>query len=43
MWIDWIRVLMTWTVAVGVVVGVLLIAAYGFVLWVLARADETFD
>lgn len=43
MWIDWIRALMTWTVAVGVVVGVLLIAAYGFVLWVLARADETSD
>jgi hypothetical protein len=42
-WMDWIRNLMTWTIAVGIVVGALLIAAYAFIVWVLARADEVFE
>ncbi len=40
---DWFRSLMTAGVGFGVIVSLLVAAAYGYVLWVLARAGEVFD
>ncbi|HEY7451108.1 MAG TPA: hypothetical protein VIA02_01150 [Candidatus Limnocylindria bacterium] len=42
-WTNWIRSLMTAAVGFGVLVSLAVGAAYGFVLVVLARADEVFD
>lgn len=40
---DWFRTVMTAGVGFGVLVGLVVGAAYVFVLWVLARSDEVFD
>jgi hypothetical protein len=40
---DWFRTMMTAGVGFGVLVSLVVGAAYGYVLWVLARADEVFD
>lgn len=39
---DWARTMVTAGVSIGVLVSLFASAAYGFVLWVLARADEDF-
>lgn len=40
---EWARTIMTAGVTIGVLVSLVAGAAYGYVLWVLARADEVFD
>jgi hypothetical protein len=40
---DWFRTMLTAGVGIGVLVSLVVCAAYGYVLWVLARADEVFD
>jgi hypothetical protein len=40
---DWFRTMLTAGVGIGVLVSLVVSAAYGYVLWVLARADEVFD
>jgi hypothetical protein len=40
---EWFRTMLTAGVGLGVLVSLVVSAAYGYVLWVLARADEVFD